>query len=391
MRRWFILQLALVALGLALAIFKPWQQPVPQPVVAAPSTLAEIRPLQALDNGRWTRSFRGADGTIYLRGRLQSRDGGQTVQPQTGADIEAITASPERAVLARPGLFYALDGPAELVSPGVYQVRGWRSTDGLRTLATESVRLEIPDGPTRPRQEGEWFGLYVYRTLLTMPDGSWLLTMYGNFADDTLLPPDRSSQHEVKYMMRSFVLRSEDEGRSWQYLATVAAPRPGDPIGEGFVEPAITLLPDGWLLCILRTGHHYPLYASWSSDGGRSWSAPLYTGLDRGCDPCLITLADGRVALSWGRRYPEGWSQLDAQGDVDRFVYPGAGVLNLSLSSDGGRSWRTQPLGRGLGSCYSTLIEVEPDVLFLQVDQWIGRVTLRPAEVKATDERPADQ
>lgn len=382
-RRLFLLQAAVLAPS---AYYLGRQhRPLPKPaILPLPSKVGEISPVLALGNGRWIRSFQAADGTLYLRGNLKSLDGGRSVQPQETVDVEAITANPERAILARPEMFYALDGRSvERVSPGIYQVTAWRSTDNLRTLTTETVSLQVPEGPTRPRQEGEWYGLYVYRTILEMPDESWLMTMYGNFNVDNIIPPDRSSQHEVKFMMRSFVLTSTDQGRNWRYLATVATPQPGDPIGEGFVEPAITRLVDGRLLCILRTGHHYPLFASWSSDGGRSWTAPAYTGLDRGCDPCLITLADGRVALSWGRRYPEGWSQLDEKGDMERFKssYPGMGLVNLAISNDGGLTWTNNSIARGMGSCYSTIIEVEAGVLFFQVDQWIWRVNLRKASI----------
>ncbi|MBK7713766.1 MAG: exo-alpha-sialidase [Bacteroidales bacterium] len=100
-------------------------------------------------------------------------------------------------------------------------------------------------------------------------------------------------------MQRTFIVSSDDKGATWHYVSTVAAPRAGDPVGEGLVEPAITMLQDGRLLCVMRSGHHFPLYASWSSDNGKTWSDPLYTGLDRACDPCLITLHDGTVALSW--------------------------------------------------------------------------------------------
>ena len=353
------------------------------PTVASP--VAAVDPIMELDNGRWTRSFMAADGTLYLWGRLQSRDGGRTIEPQTAIDVEKINAAPERAVFTRPGMFYALDGPAELESPGVYRVRGWRSTDDLLTLSSETVRLEVPAGPSRARQPHEWYGLYVYRTILEMPDGSWRLTMYGNFDVDTLPPLDRSSQQETKYMMRAFILISRDQGSSWQYLATIAAPQLGDPVGEGFVEPALTRLSDGRLLCILRTGHYYPLYASWSSDGGISWTAPVYTGLDRGCDPCLITLVDGRVALSWGRRFPETWSTIDSQGDAARFKYPGVGVVNLAISSDGGATWVNTKVAQRGGSCYSTIFEMAPNIIFLQVEQRFWRVTIQPLDARAPE------
>lgn len=340
-----------------------------------------IYPIKTLNNGKWIRSFRAADGTIYLKNHLMSMDGGKTIQPQTQIDVEDINAAPERAVLAKKGLFYALDGPASLVSPGVYSVDAWRSADELKTLHKEKVTFYVPDGPKRERENGEWYGLYVYRTIIEMPDRSWLMTMYGNFADDKLLPHDKDAQQEVKFMMRTFVVKSTDEGRTWHYLASIAVPRLGDPVGEGFVEPAIVLLDDGRLLCVMRTGHHYPLYASWSVDSGRTWSPPVYTGLDRGADPNLIKLADGRVALSWGRRYPEGWSKITPKGDRFYFKYPGEGFTNLAISNDSGATWINHRVAQRTGSTYSTIFEVEPNVIFFQVDQWLWRVILQPNNI----------
>jgi hypothetical protein len=140
----------------------------------------------------------------------------------------------------------------------------------------------------------------------------------------------------------------------------------------------MVLLDDGKLLAVMRTGHHFPLYASWSSDQGKSWTAPTYTGLDRGCDPHLIRLRDGRLVLSWGRRYPEGWSKILPEGDQSLFKYPGKGYLNLAVSNDNGRTWENDKVSSEVGSAYSTIFEVEPNVLFIQVDQWYWRIQLRP-------------
>jgi hypothetical protein len=351
---------------------------MPKLPVERPAVVMSVSEIRTLENGRWIRCFRAADGAIYFKGKTMTRDNGATILPQTQVDLERINGGPERAVFVKPGLFYALDGPARLLEPGRYQVRGWRSTDELQTLQEEEVIVEVPGGPARPANEGEWFGLYVYRTILERPDGSWLMTMYGNMAEDEVPPAEHNALTETSFMQRPIVVTSQDEGRTWRYLASVAIPRAGDPIGEGFVEPAITLLEDGRLLCVMRTGHHYPLYASWSADGGRTWTYPTYTGLDRGCDPCLIRLQDGRVALSWGRRFPEGWSQVAPEGDEVRFHFPGEGFTNLAISDDGGASWVSRKVAQGTGSCYSTIIEIEPNVIFCQVDEWYFQVSLKP-------------
>jgi hypothetical protein len=272
---------------------------------------------------------------------------------------------------------YALDGPTEFVSKGVYRGRSWRSGSNMDTLVAEEPVFYVPEGALPIKDIKEWYGLFVYRTIVIMPDSTWLMTMYGNFINDTIKPYDTDAARETRYMQRTFIVTSSDEGKTWHFLSNVAVPAKGDPVGEGFVEPAITRLTDGRLLCVMRAGHHYPLYASWSSDSGRTWSAPVYTGLDRGCDPCLITLSDGRVALSWGRRFPEAWSEVSEKGDKGRFIYPGKGYTNLALSSDGGKSWDNHKIISEAGSCYTTIIETEPGLVFMQADQWYCTIDLR--------------
>ena len=55
------------------------------------------------------------------------------------------------------------------------------------------------------------------------------------------------------------------------------------------------------------------------------------------------------------------------------------------ISKDPGKTWRTATVAEKMGSSYSTVIEVEPNVLFVQVDGWFWRVTLnsrRDSEVR---------
>lgn len=334
-----------------------------------------IRTEMRTDN-KWKRCILTSEGTIYLKDSLKSTDGGKTFIQHREVNIEDIIAQPERAVLSTPEIFYALNGPTKIESPGIFTVKCWRSIDNLKTIYQEEAIVNVPDGPKIHYENDRWNGIFAYRTILEMPDKTWLATMYGNFGTDTFPPQGKDAFVETKFMMRTFIVTSTDKGKTWNYLSTVAVPNSGDPVGEGFVEPAITLLNDGRLLCVMRAGHHFPLYASWSSDGGKTWTPPIYTGLDRGCDPCLITLRDGRVALSWGRRFPEGWSQVTTEGDKGLFKYPGEGYTNLSVSDDAGKTWQTTIVGKKTGSCYSTIFEVEPNVVFCQVDRWCWRIKL---------------
>jgi hypothetical protein len=325
---------------------------------------------------KWSRCFLSGDGIIYFQDSLMSLDGGRTIIKQERLNLREINGAPERAVISTSKIFYALDGPAVYTRPGVFKGRSWRSVDNLKSIQQDEAYFYIPDGAAPIKNNSEWYGIYVYRTILRRPDSTWMMTMYGNFIADTIVPYDADAKKETRFMQRTFIVTSKDEGHNWYYLATVGAPKRGEPVGEGLVEPAITSLNDGRLLCIMRTGHHFPLYASWSSDNGKTWTSPVYTGLDRGCDPCLITLHDGRVALSWGRRFPEGWSKLTPEGDKGLFVYPGEGYTSLAISNDGGMTWESRKIIHHSGSCYSTIFEIEPEVIFMQSDQWYCRIKL---------------
>lgn len=325
---------------------------------------------------KWTRCFRNFDGSVYLKNFI-SRDAVRSLSELTDTVFRDVNGAPERAVFVKDGLFYALDGPTSFIEPGVYKGKAWRSTDNLKTITTEEPVFNIPGGCMPDNGIDNWYGIFVYRTILEISPDLWLMTMYGNMETDTVLPSNRDAMKELEYMMRTIIVESGDKGRTWNYLSTVAVPHAGEPVGEGFVEPAITKLNDGRLLCVMRSGHHFPLYSSWSADTGKTWTPPLYTGFDRGCDPCLITLHDGRIALSWGKRFPEGWSIISDAGDKGLFEYPGKGYTSLSISNDGGQTWETDKIIRNAGSCYTTIFEIEPDIVFMQCDKWYCRIRLK--------------
>ncbi len=355
----------------------------PKPLKNYTGFVQEVEPRRLLGEGdaKWLRSFRAADGTIFLPFGKKTTDGGLTIVEHTGPDFKKILGQAEETTFVRPGLFFALDSKLSYASPGVYRVKAWRSTDDLKTIAEETATFNVPDGPKPDQGLKGWNGLYVYRTILQMADGTWLATLEGNLESDTITPTDHQSKIETAVKQRTIVVASTDEGHTWNYLSTVAYPRADDPVGEGFVEPTFMQLDDGRLLCVMRTGHYYPLYSCWSSDQGKTWTTPLYTGLERGCDPCLLRLRDGRILLSYGKRFPEGWSQAGPCTDQERWKYPAEGLLKFAINEDGtGTTWEETIVGRQIGTSYSSIYEVEPNVILCQVDGWCFRVRLRPKQ-----------
>jgi hypothetical protein len=112
---------------------------------------------------------------------------------------------------------------------------------------------------------------------------------------------------------------SSDNGRSWKRRGLIA----GDPDGTTpTTETGMCLTAKGDLVCVTRTTHRLqlPMWLTFSSDCGRSWSEPLAL-FDHGVLPQLQLLRNGVMALSFGR--------------------PG---VHLSFSPKGdGRSW-TDPI-----------------------------------------------
>ncbi|MFH1566764.1 MAG: sialidase family protein [Gemmatimonadota bacterium] len=126
--------------------------------------------------------------------------------------------------------------------------------------------------------------------------------------------------------------RSSDGGASWS--GTVAIAR-GAPRTRAYQEPVLMEVAPGRLSCLLRV--HDPKHPGifWrceSADGGDTWTKPASTGILSGACPRLLSLRDGRMLLTYGRRFePCG--------------------IYAALSEDGGRTfgnpWQLRPAPDG--------------------------------------------
>ncbi|MBX3010009.1 MAG: exo-alpha-sialidase [Caldilineaceae bacterium] len=192
-------------------------------------------------------------------------------------------------------------------------------------------RVNIP--PPRVRPEGV-SGMVLHRSVLGEPDGTLLATLYGHLAG------------QEKY--NAMLIRSQDEGQSWDYVSTIAY----DPElpGEGFCEPVLARVADGSLLAVMRTGggyeRKYPMYQARSLDNGQSWSAPENLGV-YSVDPELCLMQNGTLACSFGRP-----------------------TMDIMFSLDGSGYIWGQPttIFSGSSTCYSGLREVAPGKLLLVYD-----------------------
>jgi len=110
--------------------------------------------------------------------------------------------------------------------------------------------------------------------------------------------------------MAAIFTTSDDCGLHWAYRSTIyytyKPNRDADfnwATRTGYTEPDLAFLPDGSLLCLLRTDdcfHQGPCYRAYSSDGGFTWTEPEVFD-DRGVWPCLVTLDNGATLAGYGR------------------------------------------------------------------------------------------
>lgn len=122
-----------------------------------------------------------------------------------------------------------------------------------------------------------------------------------------LAETDAAGRRRYKVEFCVIIVRSRDRGRTW-HVETVFDPREIGPVygaddravDEGFVEADLAILPDGDILCVMRTGSYSPMFQSRSNDGGRTWSTPASTGW-QGVKPRLQVLPNGLLACAAGR------------------------------------------------------------------------------------------
>ena len=103
-------------------------------------------------------------------------------------------------------------------------------------------------------------------------------------ASGALLAPCYGSESQDHEGVSSNVLyRSADQGRTWSRLATIAE---GERSTRDYYEPCILEPEPGRLLAMHRVGRcqdgrHGLIWQNESTDGGRSWTRPVETTIDR--------------------------------------------------------------------------------------------------------------
>ncbi|MCX6993902.1 MAG: sialidase family protein [Kiritimatiellaeota bacterium] len=252
--------------------------------------------------------FQYRDGRIAVK-NYWSKDGGETWEKGGGSPGVGAVELPDGTVLTI-GWRAVYSG-----KQGEYKTTISRTTPDGKTV-TEDAKAFIPDGAeSGVDDEGvshDSAGVFDHGTIL-LADGSLLSVMYGGFRDDKVQDPTTNFKC---CKTRCWAMRSTDQGKTWNYLSTIAYdPSPGP---ESPCEPALLKLPNGDILCFMRTTSckgYEPLYLSRSTDQGKTWGKrePI---ADRGVWPNACRSESGILAVTYGR--PFQW---------------------LAFSADDGKTW----------------------------------------------------
>ncbi len=264
-----------------------------------------------------------SNGRVICDGRY-SDDKGYTWHEYDNKSVQWGTSHARSAIMAHEFPNGEVIGLAYRTLPregekGVFLGQLYVSKDRGKTI--EGPFEAVFHVPRAVGSKGHAFhpGPLFMRSIVQIEDGSLLALMCGWFDTDT-----RESPHKGQNYRRSFVCRSTDRGRTWEYYSTIAyKPNWGS---EGWNEGSLRRLPDGRLIAAVRSGSessHWkdnPLCMFFSEDEGKTWSGPHRSGID-GVYPSLVVMSNGLLACSYGR--------------------PGAKIM---FSADNGETWTDHTL-----------------------------------------------
>lgn len=245
-----------------------------------------------------------------------STDGGRTWQPTDREEFNPAFASWGGRMLEVDSYNWrhdAADRRAHYEAQGL-EVRN--TPDGriayaagcfVRTSADGGVTWTEREIPVPP--QALYAGYRDDRAFLRLDDRTVMRAIYGK-------PVARVRHYEA------WLLRSEDDGETWQFLP-LAASVEGD-VSHG--ETALAQAANGDIIAMMRTepARGTRMWVSRSSDRGKTWSKPEITPL-HGHPAHLLRLRDGRLLCTYGiRDEPIG--------------------IRACLSRDNGRTWRAEDI-----------------------------------------------
>lgn len=303
-----------------------------------------VEPDKYFGEGTHFNTFFVLSNNRVICGDKYSDDKGHTWQSYNNDSVQWGTVHAQSAIMAHEFADGTAIGLAYRTLPregekGVFIGKLFETKDGGKSIQGPFDAVFYI--PRAVGSQGHAFhpGPLFMRSIVEAKDGALLAIMCGWFDTDINESPVKGQRYR-----RSFLCRSADQGRSWEYYSTIAyKPNWGS---EGWNEGSLRRLPDGNLIAAVRCGSDSsvwkdnPLCLFFSEDDGLTWSSPHRSGID-GVYPSLAVMSNGLLACSYGR--------------------PGAKIM---FSMDYGRTWINHTsISPERYSGYSWIVEVAPGEL----------------------------
>jgi hypothetical protein len=286
---------------------------------ASPDRLRRASLLMAAPWGRPPTNFEQLAATFPVPMLYRSRDGGRTWQEQGRMQMEWRLSG----MISDGGITFLR------LQDGRLAFLAHRHVEGLHGGGLPVISFSRDDGQTwtpartigdplaapKPGGGGEGVWYVMNDRMIQMASGRLVVPV-------SHMPQGTGTYEGDRNLGLCFL--SDDAGVTWQ-----RSRKPADLAdARGMAEPCVAELADGRLLMLARTGSGCN-YASFSSDGGDTWSQPEPTTQIAACSSLTLkTLPDGRLIVFYNHTKPLG---------VGAF-FPRT-PLCYSVSADGGRTW----------------------------------------------------
>lgn len=219
-----------------------------------------------------------------------------------------------------------------------------------------------------PQPPDNWHvGLYITGSVLKVGQ-RWIASIYGYKGDAPFYS--------------SMLIASQAKATTWRYYSTISDADPSLAEGKGFEGPCETSfiqLADGDLMAVFRVGNGkgWPIYRSYSHDGGRTWTKPDALPAES-VEPQAIRISNGTIALSTGRPGIFLWLATDPRATswqkLDLLAYhnsvmedPSARItsfLGAPYPSTTVPAWPWPTT-----SCYTAMVETAPNRILFAYDR----------------------
>ena len=191
-----------------------------------------------------------------------------------------------------------------------------------------------------------------------------LINMIETTGGELVLPIQRLIRNPSRHGICVYV--STDGGTSWVPSSDIID-LGGHGNHDGAMEPTIVQLRDGRLWMLIRTNLDR-FWSAYSDDGGRTWPVLRPSEIDASSAPgAMIRLASGRLVLAWNRLRAVGRQNYRRWGGDEQWsLRPASGhreELSIALSEDDGKTWSPPQVilrHKDNGAAYPYLFEPEP-------------------------------